>query len=119
MHFDKKELTLIYNSSRELDKKTLAMAHTLGVNINRQDVTSVKISETLFMMFIDKLQMEPKELVDKSYPFYQSDLKGRDFTKDEWYGIILKHPLLLRGPLAMLGEKAVFCQAPNDILRVN
>ena len=118
MYLNKKELTLLYNSSRELDRKTLAMAHTLGVNINRQDLNSVRVSETLFMMFLSKLEMEPKQIVDKSNPFYQSELREGDYTSSEWYEIILRNPILLRAPLAMYKEKAIICTSPNDMLRI-
>lgn len=118
MYFDKRELTLLYNSHRELDLKTLAMAHTLGVKINRQDLTSVRISETLFMLFLDKLEMEPCEIVDKSNPYYQSELRGKGYSSPEWYEIILHKPELLRAPLAMYLDKAMICTSPNDMLRM-
>lgn len=119
MYLNKKELTLLYNSSRELDRKTLAMAHTLGVNINRQDLNSARVSETLFMMFLNKLQLEPKYVLDRSNLYYQSELRGKDFTSSEWYEIILRNPVLLRAPLAMYRDKAVMCTSPNDMLRLS
>ena len=119
MYLNKRELTLLYNSSRELDRKTLAMAHTLQVNINRQDLNSTRISETLFMMFLNKLQMEPKNVLDKSNLYYQSELRGKDYTSSEWYEIILRNPSLLRAPLAMYREKAIMCTSPNDMLRIS
>jgi len=119
MYLNKRELTLLYNSSRELDRKTLAMAHTLGVNINRQDLNSARVSETLFMMFLNKLQMEPKHVLDKSNLFYQSELRGKNYTSSEWYEIILRNPSLLRAPLAMYREKAIMCTSPNDMLRIS
>ncbi len=118
MYFDKRELTLLYNSHRELDRKTLAMAHTLGVKINRQDLTSVRLSETLFIMFLNKLAVEPCAIVDKSNPYYQRELKGRGYTAPEWYEIILHKPELLRAPIAMYRDKAIMCTSPNDMLRI-
>lgn len=119
MYLNKKELTLLYNSSRELDRKTLAMAHTLGVNINRQDLNHARVSETLFMMFLNKLQMEPKHVLDRSNTYYQQQLRGKDYTSSEWYEIILRNPILLRAPLAMYRDKAIMCTSPNDMLRIS
>lgn len=119
MYLNKKELTLLYNSSRELDRKTLAMAHTLGVNINRQDLNCARVSETLFMMFLNKLQMEPKYILDRSNLYYQAELRGKDYTSSEWYEIILRNPVLLRAPLAMFKDKAVMCTSPNDMLKLS
>lgn len=119
MYFNKKELTLLYNGERVLDRKTLAMALTLGVKINRQDLTSVRLSETLFMLFLNKLNIEPKALFDKSHPYYQSELRGREYTAPEWYEILLRKPELLRAPLAMYREKAMMCTSPNDMLKMD
>lgn len=119
MYLNKRELTLLYNSSRELDRKTLAMAHTLGVKINRQDLNSARVSETLFMMFLNKLQIEPKHLMDRSNVYYQTELRGRDYTSSECYEIILRNPILLRAPLAMYRDKAIMCTSPNDMLRIS
>lgn len=119
MYFNKKELTLLYNGERALDRKTLAMALTLGVKINRQDLTSVRLSETLFMLFLNKLNLEPKALFDKSHPFYQSELRGSEYTAPEWYEILLHKPDLLRAPIAIHGDKAILCTSPNDMLKMN
>lgn len=119
MYYKRNELTILYDSNKELDRKTLAMAHTLGVRINRQEMNSVRMSETLFLYFIKKLGKDPKSIVDKSNPYYQNELRGKDFNWSEWYEIIRHHPKLLKAPLAMYKDKAVICQSPNDMLRLS
>ncbi len=118
MYYSKNELTFLYNKNKELDRKALAMAHTLGVKINRQELSSVRISESLFVLFLEKLQKDPKSIVDKSNPYYQKELRGRSFNMQEWYQIIKRKPRLLKAPLAMYRDKVTICQSPNDILRL-
>ncbi len=118
MYYSKNELTFLYNKSKELDRKALAMAHTLGVKINRQELSTVRVSESLFVLFLEKLKTDPKSIVDKSNPYYQKELRGRDFNMQEWFQIIKRNPRLLKAPLAMYKGKVAICQSPNDILRL-
>lgn len=119
MYYKKNELTILYNKNKELDRKALAMAYTLGVKINKQELSTVRMSESLFIKFLNNLGRDAKTLVDKSNPYYQSELKGKSFNASEWYEIIRHRPRLLKAPLAMLKDRAVICQSPNDMLRLS
>jgi len=116
MYYNKNEITLLYNKNRELDRKTLAMAHTLRKHINKQEINTVHVSETLFYFLLDKLGCDPKEIIDKSQPYYQNELKDMDLDKEAWFEIIMHHPELLRAPIAVYHDKAIICKASNDIL---
>lgn len=119
MHYRKNEITLLYNKERELDRKTLAMAHVISSRINRQEIHSSRISETLFYLLIDKLGGDPKSIVDKSLPFYQKELRGHDFSYYGWYNLFMHHPELLKAPVALYHGKAVLCKSSNDVLKLN
>lgn len=119
MYYRKNELTIMYNKERSLDRKALAMAHTLGVPINKQEVTTVRMSESLFIQFLENLGIGAKALIDKSNPYYQSELRGKEFNSSEWYEIIRHRPRLLKAPLAMYRGRAIFCQSPNDMLKLS
>lgn len=111
-------MTLLYNGQRALDKKTLAMALGISRRINRQDLNTVRISETLFNLFLDRLGVEPKKLFDKSQPYYQEQLRGAQLSKGAWYQVLLHHPELLKGPIVMYRDKAIICNTPTDVMRV-
>ncbi len=118
MHYKKNELTLLYNQERELDRKTLATAHVLTDRINRQEIHSHRISETLFHILIKKLDGDPKLLVDKSKPYYQKELRGKSLTAYGWYSVMMKHPELLRAPVALFHGRAMLCNSSNDVLKL-
>ena len=119
MYYNKNELTLLYNKNKSLDRKALAMAHTLGVRINMQELSTVRLSESLFIKFLDQLGVDAKGIVNKSIPYYQKELRGKEFNSSEWYEIIRHMPSLLKSPLAMYKDKAIICQSPNDMLRLS
>ena len=119
MHYKENELTLLYNKERELDRKTLATAHVLTNKINRQEVSSNRLSETLYYIAIKKLGGNPKTIVDKSKPYYQEELKGRELSDYGWYSIMMKHPELWRAPVALYKGKVMLCTSSNDVLKLS
>jgi arsenate reductase len=118
MHLKKDELTLLYNSQNQRDVKTLAMATTMGLKVNRQDDFNGDVSATLFELAVKNLGGNPKELINKSTPYYQANLKGQEYNASMWFRTIKKMPELLLAPIAFYKEKVVLCNSPNDVLKV-
>ncbi len=118
MHFKKDELTLLYNSQNPRDVKTLAMASTMGIKVNKQDVNSVDVSATLFELAVKSLGCDPKLLVNKSLPHYQNNLRGSEFNARMWFETIKSIPDLLLAPVAFYKDRVVLCTTPTDILKL-
>ena len=118
MHLSSKELTILYNKENERDRKTLSYAHTITQKINKQELNSVRISGTLFQVFVNTLEKDPKKLINKADPYYQKNIRGRNFSVNAWFKMLRKHPNLLKAPLAMYENKAVVCNTPTDILKL-
>ncbi len=119
MHLSSNELTILYNKGNERDRKTLSYAHTITDKINKQELGSVKVSSTLFQVFVEKLDEDPKKLINKADPYYQKNIRGKDFSITEWFDLLINHPDLLKAPLAMYQNKAVICNTPTDILKLS
>ena len=119
MHLKSNELTILYNEGNVRDKKTLSYAYTITNKINKQELSSVKVSSTLFQVFVDKLNEDPKRLINKADPYYQENIRGKNFSITEWFDVLINHPNLLKAPLAMYRNKAVICNTPTDILRLS
>jgi len=62
-----------------------------------------------------KLNIEPFGLVRTQEDYYKKQLKGREFTGDEWIKIITENPRLLQRPVVEKGYKAVLAQPPEMI----
>ncbi|MCH2223680.1 MAG: hypothetical protein MK066_02845 [Crocinitomicaceae bacterium] len=118
MYYNQKELTLLYNKERELDRKTLATAHVVSKLINRQEIHSNRVSETLFYILVNKLGGDPKSFIDKSKPYYQNELKGKELSQYGWYSVFMHRPELLRAPIALYHGKAILCTSSNDVLKL-
>ena len=118
MHFNKGELTILYNSQNPRDVKTLIVALTITDKINKQDLNSVNVSATLFRMMVEKLGGDPKILVNKAVPYYQQNLRGHEYMPKMWFLAMKKMPELLKAPVAVYKDRIVICDTPTDILKL-
>jgi len=118
MHLNNNEITLIYNGQNDKDKKTLAYALTLNKKINKQDLSSVRVSDTLFGLMMDRLREEGRTVFNKSDPFYQEHMRGKRLNNSEYLEYLKRKPDLLWAPIAMYKGKVVLCNTPTDVLKV-
>lgn len=118
MHLNNNELTIIYNGQHEKDRKTLACAMTLNKPINKQDINSVRISDTLFEFMMNTLQEEGRTVFNKADPFYQEHMRGKRLTNSEYLEYLKRKPELLGAPIAMYKNRVVLCNTPTDIYKV-
>lgn len=118
MYMKPNELTVIYNSRDDRSKKLLAYACTVTSKINRQDLEHANVSVNLFGHMLHRLQLRPKDIIDKSNKFYQTNLRGRDIDMNEWFLFLNKNPDLLQYPLACYRNKYIVCKSYTDILKL-
>ncbi len=109
------ELTLVYDSSTEAGKKALAYAYTLSPKVNRQDIREVRLSSTFVRQVIKQLNLRPKDLLNRSDPYYQQHVRGREFTMEGWLEVLRNNPHLIKAPIALMGNKAVLCEPASLI----
>ncbi|MEE4260965.1 MAG: arsenate reductase (glutaredoxin) [Bacteroidales bacterium] len=65
---------------------------------------SEKELETLLM----KLHKKPHEMVRTQEAIYKSDYKGKKFNDHEWIRIMVENPKLIKRPIVVKGNKAVW-----------
>lgn len=118
MHFKKDELTLIYNSENSKDRQTLAYAGTISRKINKQEINTCRISDTLFSFLLEKLGACGKEVINRGHQKYKEQYRGCDLEASEWLVMLKTHPELLESPIAIYRDKAVICKTPTDVLKV-
>ena len=119
MKFNSRELVLIYDPKSDLGKKTLAVAKTITNHINDIDIVNTTLTTTIWKEIINKLELRPKELMNRSSTYYQEHIKGHEITMQGFLDILKQNPQLLAGPIALKGDKAILCKTPTDILKVH
>lgn len=120
MHFNNKEITLVYNASNSRDRQTLAYAMSISPHVNKQEINTVPISATLWRLILDRLQMDPKSLLNKADVEYQKLYRGSEYDEPSiWIEAIKRRPELLRAPIALYNNRVVVCDTPTAIFKLS
>lgn len=115
--FPSHELYLIFNPETELGRKTRALAPTLSGIVHEIDVKSKWVTPFRWKEIINLLHVQSGiDLVNTSHPDFAKVLGGKDFSERDLLEILYQNPQLVKGPIGVLENHAVLCQAPADIL---
>ena len=112
------EIQLYLKTNCSKSKKVLAYAKSISSNINTIDISKTKGTGTIWESILTKLDKSPKELLDKSQKYYQDNIRGRDFEQRDWTFLLMNNPELIRGPIAVKGNKAMLIDNPTDIYKL-
>lgn len=66
------------------------------------------LSRDDFKLLLMRLNKKPLEMVRPQEAIFKSDFKGKNFTDEEWITIILEYPKLLKRPIVVKNNKAVW-----------
>lgn len=119
MNFHPNELFIYYDPTTNTGKQCHAYAKSISNNVNTVDCQKIRLTTTLWKEIINMLGLRPKDLLDRSNPEYQEKIAGNTFTMTGWLEVLVKNPHLLKAPIAIYNNKAVLCQKPTDILKLD
>jgi len=66
------------------------------------------ISENEFSKLLVKLNLKPRDMIRTQEAIYKSDFKGKGFTDEEWISIMVENPKLIKRPIVVKDNKAVW-----------
>jgi arsenate reductase (glutaredoxin) len=106
----------IYHNSR--CRKSRAGLEYLGAKTKDFEVIEylkTSITEEELRDILMKLNKKPSEIVRTQEEVYKKELKGKNFTDDEWIKILLENPKLIQRPIVVGKYKAVIAQPPEEL----
>ncbi len=118
MKSHKREIVLYYNPESSSGKMTAAYARSLSHIVILYSFKDAPATETYWRGIVEMLDMHPKEMLDKSKPYYQKEIRGKDFDDEGWLYVLKRNPDLIKYPIAIRGNQAVFCHTPTAILKL-
>jgi arsenate reductase (glutaredoxin) len=65
-----------------------------------------------------KSSLKPIDLIRKQEEAFKKELKGKNFTDEEWMKIIIENPKLLQRPIVVGKHKAVLAQPAEKAIDV-
>lgn len=118
MKLHRDELVLFLDCSSTSHKRTLAFAHSITDHIQEYSYKDYIFNRTIWYDLLEKLNMRPKDLLNRADPKYQKEIAGKTFDHDAWINILIKNPCLIKAPIAVMHDKAVLCIKPKDIYKL-
>ena len=113
-----REILIYYHPDSPLHRRTVAIARSLSKHVRTFAYGKTPSTETSWKSIMSSLDCHPKDLLDKSHPYYQMHIRGREFDEESWVKILRFNPDLIKGPIAMRGRRAILCNSPSDVYRV-
>lgn len=112
------EMWLFLDCESSTHKKTRALAKSITRHVNEFSIRHNKLSKLRWAKILLMLNLRPKDLLNKADTKYQDMLAGHDFDENDWLEILRENPCMIKGPIAIMNEKAVLCVKPKDIYRL-
>lgn len=118
MKTHKREILIYYHPDSGAHRQVVAYAKTVSKHVRTFSFGRTPSSGTSWQQIIKALDLDPKLLLNKSNPYYQEHLRGREFDEENWIKVLMNNPSLFKFPIAMSGSKAVVCNTPSDIYKL-
>jgi len=106
----------VYHNPRcRKSREGLQFVREKGIEAEVIDYLKNPITVEELREIIMKLGKKPTEIVRTQEEYYRKNLKGRDFTDEEWIKILVENPKLIQRPIVVEKHKAVIGQPPENI----
>lgn len=119
MEWNPKEVVIIYNFKVQGNREALAYAKQIAQNVNEIDISKNPLTERQLAELLDRLGVGIADIIDQRSELYKEKYKDVDMEEADWLGVIKRNPELMRTPIGILGDKAVICESPNDMLKLD
>lgn len=83
------------------------------INYFEQPFTAIELKE-----LIHKTGLKPFDLVRTQEEVYKTHFKGLKLTDIEWIETLIKHPKLLKRPIVVNNEKAIWADPADQIEKI-
>jgi len=94
-----------------------------GLKFLEEHVTEIKvvdyiknpITEDELSVLLMKLNKKPMEMIRTQEDYFKHELKGRQFNDNEWVRVMVESPKLIKRPIVVKGNKAVWGDPAENI----
>lgn len=119
MKIEGNEIIIFYRSDINSDREAVANAHGISSHVKAYEFGKSGLTAQQWKQVLDRLDMEPRELLDDTHSKYNEYAHGRTFSAEDWLHVLTNNSDMIKGPIAMSSEKALLCRVPSDVHRLN
>lgn len=110
------EILVYYDRNNSQSKKVLAYVRNMRVPVQEVEYHHTPFTPTMWRQLLERLDMKPKHLLNKAHPYYQLNVRGRDFSEEDWLNVLIRNPDLIKAPIVVKGGRAILANNPQDVL---
>lgn len=89
-----------------------------GIDFEKVEYLKNPLTKMELKDILVKMNVKPQEMIRTQEDIYKKQLKGKDFTDDEWIGIMVENPKLIKRPIVVKDYKAVWADPPEEMDRL-
>ena len=119
MEWNPKEVTIIYNFEERQGREAITYGKQIAEHVREVDISKDPLTELQMAELLMKLDVKVEDIIDRTSTLYQDKYEGVDMEEQDWLGVLKRNPELMKTPIGILGNRAVICENPNDILKLD
>ncbi len=119
MEWNPKEVFIIYNFEERGNREAMAYAKQIAQHVNEVDISKTPLTERQMAQLLGNLGVDVEDVIDRRADIYQEKYQDVKMSVTDWLEVIKHNPELLRTPIGILGNRAVICETPGDMLKLD
>ena len=108
-------ITIYHNPRCKKSRAGLQYLQEKGIEPKIVNYIKEGISVETLKDLLMRLNKKPVEMIRTQEADYKAKFKGKNFTDDEWVKIMAETPKLIKRPIVVKGNKAVWGDPPEEI----
>ena len=108
-------ITIYHNPRCKKSRAGLEFLKTKTDNFTMVEYLKTPLTEEQFTMLLMKLNKKPQEMIRTQEAVYKQNFKGKNFTDEEWVKIMVENPKLIKRPIVVKDNKAVWGDPAENI----
>ena len=111
-------MTIYHNSRCRKSRETLQILVDNNLEFKVIEYLKVQLSKTQIETLINKLGIDPIELVRRNEDFWKQNYKGKELSGSEIVQILSENPKLIERPIVELNDKAIIGRPPENVFKI-
>ena len=109
----------IYHNPRcSKSRKTLSLIKEKNQKIEIIEYLKNNLTISELENIINKLNMQPIDLVRKNEKIWKENLKKKKMSQQEIIKLMIKNPKIIERPIVVNGDQAVIGRPPENVLKI-
>ena len=111
-------ITIYHNSRCRKSRETLQILVDNNLEFKVIEYLKVQLSKTQIETLINKLGIDPIELVRRNEDVWKQNYKGKELSGNEIVQILSENPKLIERPIVELNDKAIIGRPPENVFKI-